>query len=199
MPRPSRRLSVALLAGWPSSVKSAMLHVISLAQFAAAYSRGWAANSINARVRLKAENDRLQQEVQLLREQMRIKDARMESIPPHHRPFYPPPHRMAILELKAARGWSLEQAAWEFLVTAATIASWLRRIDEDGPNALVQLRQSAGLTPPPTRLSKVAGPGQCSGSVPPRLCYSVCPWDSCGQCELLLHNSRPRASYITTI
>ena len=104
-----------------------------------------------------------------------IKDARMESIPPHHRPFYPPPHRMAILELKAARGWSLEQAAWEFLVTAATIASWLRRIDEDGPNALVQLRQSAGLTPPPTRLSKVAGPGQCSGSVPPRFATVYVP------------------------
>ena len=44
---------------------------------------------------------------------------------------------MAILELKAARGWSLEQTAKAFHVTAATIASWMNRLDEDGPDALV--------------------------------------------------------------
>ena len=65
---------------WPESVKSAVLQVISLAQFAAAHTRGWAANSVNARVRLKAEKDRLEQQVQVLREEICIKDARME----HH-------------------------------------------------------------------------------------------------------------------
>ncbi len=39
--------------------RSATLHVISLAQLALAYTRGWAANSQVARVRLQAENDRL--------------------------------------------------------------------------------------------------------------------------------------------
>jgi hypothetical protein len=34
----------------------------------------------NARVRLKAENDRLRQELGLLQEELRIKDARMASI-----------------------------------------------------------------------------------------------------------------------
>ena len=48
---------------------------------------------------------------------------------------------MAILELKAARSWSLERTATTFLVTAATIASWLERLDEKGPAALVQLPQ----------------------------------------------------------
>ena len=62
---------------WPATVKSAVLHVISLAQFAAAHTRGWAADSVNARVRLKAENDRLEAEIRLLREEIRIKDARM--------------------------------------------------------------------------------------------------------------------------
>ena len=118
-----------------------MLHVISLAQFAAAHTRGWAANSINARIRLKAETDRLQQQVQLLREEIRIKDARLEQVPASRRPHYPPVERMAILELKAARNWSLEQTARAFLVTAATIASWLKRADEKGPEALVQLPQ----------------------------------------------------------
>jgi putative transposase len=46
---------------------------------------------------------------------------------------------MAILQLRAARSWSLEQTAKAFLVTAETIASWLKRVDEQGPDALVQL------------------------------------------------------------
>ncbi len=75
----------------------------------------------------------------LLREEVRIKDARMARIDPHRRPQYPPTQRMAILELKAARGWSLERTARTMLVTAATIASWMKRLDEQGPDALVQL------------------------------------------------------------
>ena len=43
-----------------------MLHVISLAEYAAAYSRSWAANGRIARLRLKAENDQLRQEVALI-------------------------------------------------------------------------------------------------------------------------------------
>ena len=64
----------------------------------------------------------------------------MACIPPNRRPNYPPTEQMAILELKAARGWSLKQTASTFQITAATIASWLKRLDEDGPQALVQLR-----------------------------------------------------------
>ena len=104
------------------------------------YARGWAADSVNTRVRLKAELDQANQDNALLREEMRIKDARMAQLDRHRRPHYPPTERLAILELKAARGWSLEQTAKAFLVTAATVASWLRRVDEQGPNALLQLR-----------------------------------------------------------
>ena len=43
-------------AGWSQHARSATLHVISLAQFALAYTRGWVVNSQVARVRLKAEN-----------------------------------------------------------------------------------------------------------------------------------------------
>lgn len=85
-----------------------MLQVISLAQYATVYTRSWAVDSINERVRLKAETDRLRQEVALQREEARIKDARMAGIAPHRRPHYAPTERTAILELRAARGWSLE-------------------------------------------------------------------------------------------
>jgi transposase len=133
--------TIPLPSRWNDTVRSAVLHVVSLAQFAVAQTRGWAADSPNARIRLKAQNGRLEQEVELLREEIRIKDARLEQIPASRRPHYPPIQRMAILELKAARSWSLEQAARAFLVTAATIASWLKRIDEKGAAALVQLPQ----------------------------------------------------------
>jgi transcriptional regulator with XRE-family HTH domain len=54
---------------------------------------------------------------------------------------------MAILELRAARGWSLKQTADTLLVTPATIASWVKRIDENGPDALLQLREPVNKFP----------------------------------------------------
>ena len=132
---------IPLPKGWKKHVRSSLVHVISLAQFAVAYTRGWAANSINPRLRQKSEMQRLTAIVAMLREEIRIKDARMARISPHQRPQYQPVERMAILELRAAQGWSSRQTAKSFLVTDATIASWLKRIDEDGPDALVQLRE----------------------------------------------------------
>jgi transposase InsO family protein len=76
----------------------------------------------------------------LLRAEIRIKDARMAALAPHRRPHYPPPERLEILELRAARGWSVRQTADAFLVTPATVASWMGRLDEEGPAALVRLR-----------------------------------------------------------
>jgi putative transposase len=123
------------------------LHVISLAQYAAAYTRSWAADRTNTRVRLKAEWDRADHELLLLREEIRIKDARLARIAPHRRPHFPPTERMAILQLRATRGWSLEQTARVFELTAATVASWVRSVDEQGPDALVQLREPVSRFP----------------------------------------------------
>ncbi len=114
--------SISLPRGWPKNVKSAVLHVISLPYFAITFARGWAANSINARIRLQARLDIADEEIAKLREELRIKDVRMARIAPQRRPHYPAVERMAILELKAARGWSLAQTAKVFLVTPATIA-----------------------------------------------------------------------------
>ena len=126
-------------SGWAKNVKSAVLHVISLAQYAIVATRGWAADALNPRARQAAEDDRLTNEVALLHEELRIKDARIAKIEPRCRPHYPATERMAILELKAARGWSLAQAARAFFIEHDTIAAWLRRIDENGSSALVQL------------------------------------------------------------
>ena len=147
MPAKSSSPTIPLPRSWTSRVKSAILHAISLAQFTMAHTRGWAANSPNSRIRLKADLDRAHQEIALLREELRILNARMAQLPPHRRPYYPPTARMAILQLRAARGWSLEQTAKAFLLTAETIASWLKRIDEQGTDALVQLPESVNRYP----------------------------------------------------
>jgi hypothetical protein len=108
---------ISLPKAWSAKVRSAMLHVVSLAKYAAVYTRSWAADCPQARVRLRADRDRHQEDNALLQEELRIKDARMASIPAHQRPFYRPPERLAILELKAASGWSLEQTAKRFFVS----------------------------------------------------------------------------------
>ncbi len=125
--------------GWPKRVRSAVIHVCALAHTALVTSRGWAANHRSARVRLKTEVDRLRQEVALLQEEIRIKDARMARIPAPERPHYAPTERLAILELRACRGWSLTQAANRLLVSPATVSAWMRRLRDEGPTAVVQL------------------------------------------------------------
>jgi hypothetical protein len=65
-----------LPSGWAKNNKSAVSHGIAMAHYAITCARGWADNSINANVRLAHDNDRLSQEVQLFREELRIKDVR---------------------------------------------------------------------------------------------------------------------------
>ncbi len=138
---------VPLPKGWSRRVRSGAIHAISLARFSLTAARGHAANSWNARIRLREENDRLRQEIALLREEIRIKDSRMERIPPQRRPHYLPVERLAILELRAARGWSLAQTARHLLVTPLTVASWNKRLDDEGPEALVQIREPVNRFP----------------------------------------------------
>ena len=69
--------TIPLPKSWPAKVRSAMLHVVSLAKYAVVYTRSWAADCPKARVRFRAERDRHQEDNALLREELRIKDARM--------------------------------------------------------------------------------------------------------------------------
>jgi transposase InsO family protein len=132
--------TIPLPKGWPRRVRAAVIQVISLAHFSLIATRSWAANSWNAGLRLKCENERLRQELALFREEMRLKDSRIERIPAQRRPHYTPIERLAILELRAARGWSQAQTAERLLVTPLTVASWMSRLDEGGPRAILQIR-----------------------------------------------------------
>ncbi len=132
---------------WPSNVKTAVLHIISLAHVAVVHARGLLASSPNARTRRAGDLQGLLDEMSHLEEELRIKDARMAMIDAHRRPHYRPIERMAILELKAARGWSQAETARRFLVKPTTIASWLKRIDESRQSPLVQMREPVNKCP----------------------------------------------------
>jgi len=143
-PQPPR---IHLPKAWQDCVKSAVLHTIALAHYAIVYARARAADSIHARVRLAAENDQLHEECAPLCEEFRIKDTRIGQIAPQRRPHYGPHERMAILELRAARGWSLKQTADTFFLSPATVTSWMKRINEKGPDALLQLPEPVNKFP----------------------------------------------------
>jgi putative transposase len=121
---------------WPDCVKAALVHVASMAHWAIIYTKSWCANSPIARVRMAGQLDQTKQENSLLGEEIRIKDARMAKIPAKNRPHYPPTERMAILELKAARGWSAAQTADVFNLDPETVADWLRRTHDPDDDLL---------------------------------------------------------------
>jgi putative transposase len=104
-------------------------------------------NHFNVRTRLQATNDRLHRQVVVLLEELRIKDARMERLPAQRRPHYPAIERLAILELRAACGWSQAETARRLLVTPLTVATWMHRRDDEGPDALVQVRDPVNRFP----------------------------------------------------
>ena len=127
-------------------MKRGLLHATALARVAVlGVTSGFDDGPLRARE--AAELARLKAEVAALKEELRIKDARMASIPPHRRPHYPPKERLAILLLRAAMGWNAAQTARRFEVTSATIGNWLRRLDEEGRDALVQTRRPVNRFP----------------------------------------------------
>ncbi len=63
---------------WPRGVKTAVVHVIALARVAIVHARRLVLDSPNARTRLDGDLQRAMDELSLLEEELRIKDARME-------------------------------------------------------------------------------------------------------------------------
>ena len=117
---------------WPCVARAAVLHAVSLASTAMAVVRGRAMDCRRRQVRQRAEVEQLRNEITLLREELHLKDARMGAVPPSRRPRYRPVQRMAILELRAQRGWSLDETGQRFLVEPRTIGTWMKRLDEQG-------------------------------------------------------------------
>ena len=121
-------IPLPLPKGWAGSIRSAVLNVVVLIRIATLASREFLIEEGDV---LYAKLYRLEAEVAMLREELRINGVRLRRIDPHRRPQYPPAERMAILELRAMRGWSKAETARRFFVSDNTIRAWLRRADDD--------------------------------------------------------------------
>ncbi len=135
----SSQKAIPLPKGWTKRVKSALIQSVALAVSALTLAHGRASTSRGRRKRLTAEFDRATTETALLNEELLIKDDRWSRLPSRRRPYYTPVQRMRILELKAARGWSCEQAARAFLINEQTLCSWIGRVDEEGERPLIRI------------------------------------------------------------
>ena len=125
--------SLPLPKGWSKTVRHAVLNVICIVRVAMLAGRE--ALIQNGDVP-QAHVHRLETEVALLREELRIIGLRMARIAPQRRPQYLPVERMAIVELRAMRGWSKAETARRLFVSDDTIRSWLRRADD---NSLLEM------------------------------------------------------------
>ena len=76
MPAKPSSPTIPLPRAWPLRIKSAMIHAIALAQYVIVYTRSWAVDSTNPRLRIKGELDQTHQEIAMLGEQMRIQNVR---------------------------------------------------------------------------------------------------------------------------
>ena len=130
----AKRPPIRLPRQWSRHVKSGVLHAISLASVVLAHARGQA----TGRRRLAAQLERAEAENALLREELSIKDGRWQRSRSRRRPHYTPIQRMRILQLRAARGWTLEKTARVFLLDLHTLQLWMRRLDEQGERDLIE-------------------------------------------------------------
>jgi transposase InsO family protein len=139
-PREARRTmqKIPLPRDWQDYIQNSLLQAIALARVALTDVWSGFENGPLVCAQQAARIARLETQLALLGEELRIKDARMARIAPRARPHYPPCERLAILMLRAAAGWNAAETARRFLVTATTIASWMKRLDEGGEEALLR-------------------------------------------------------------
>jgi putative transposase len=143
----STKPAIPLPRGWRNVTRAGVLHAISVTAMAMTSAWSKASRGRSAPQRALAEIDRLRADVALLTEELDLKYSRWSRVPARRRPYYGPVQRMRILQLRAARGWSTKQVADRFVLTEETIASWMRRLDEDGDAGLVRLAEPVNKFP----------------------------------------------------
>ena len=162
-------VELPLPKNWPARVRHAVLNVIGLVRIAMLVGRESLIKNGDIH---EARIHQLESEVAMLREELRINGARMQRVVPHRRPQYTTVQRMAILQLRAMRGWSKAETARRFFLTDDTVRAWLQRADDD---LLVQTRTPVNRFPNFVRYAilRHAAPPVCAdrriGASPVRL------------------------------
>jgi len=88
-------------------------------------------------LRLLVQRDQEATEVDLLRREAEIFRAQRESLPSHRRPDYRPEQRLAILQLRRLRGWSVKKTAKNFVLHRNTIRAWISSAGGKGRPSLL--------------------------------------------------------------
>ena len=140
---------IHLPMGWQDCVMSAGRHAITLAHYAIVYARARAADTSMPGCDSQQRTTGFRKSARCCAKNpaSRTPAPRRSRRSDAHITPYTSARRSSILELRAARGWTLKQTADTFLVTPATIASWVKRIDENGPDVLLQLREPVNQFP----------------------------------------------------
>ena len=137
---------IPLPKGWSEYTLLAVLHVIALARIIVLNVANWPTDSECDGLRLRVENDRLKGEVEMLKMEIAIKDARFSRLEPKKRPHYTPEERLEILALRAMRGWSNTQVAQRFQLTVQTIVNWMNGV-ESGKDSKVAFAEKPNRYP----------------------------------------------------
>ncbi len=133
--------SLPLPKDWSATVRNAVLNVIGIVRIAMLAGREALIQQGDVK---EARIHQLESDLAMTREELRLIGARMKRIAPHRRPQYTRVERMAILELRAMRGWNKTETARHFFVSDDTIRAWLGRTDDD---SLVQTRTPVNRLP----------------------------------------------------
>ena len=145
--RKVRPLEIPLPTEWQGHVRSALVSTAGILHDVLTYVHGWAMTSPLVDVRVRAERQRLEAEVGLLREELRIKDLRVAQLEALVRPHHLPHVRLAILMLQAARAWSAAQTARCFRLSPTTVLLWQRRLRREGDDGLLAPREAVNRYP----------------------------------------------------
>jgi len=124
---PGETPEIPLPKGWTSLTLQAILHIVALTRLIILNAGNWPEGCDG--LRLRAENDRLRAEVNMLQREITIKNSRFARLDPKKRPHYLPTERLEILAIRAMRGWSNAQVAKRFHVTVQTVINWIRGVD----------------------------------------------------------------------
>ncbi|PHS03761.1 MAG: hypothetical protein COA78_17350 [Blastopirellula sp.] len=120
--------SIPLPKNWSQSARHSLLNVFGLVRMSMLAGRKYL---LNQGLNSTAHIQRLETEVALRREELRILGARMKRVTSQRRPQYSLIERMAILVLRAMRSWNQAETARHFHISDDTIRSWLHRADYD--------------------------------------------------------------------
>jgi transposase-like protein len=135
----SRLRQIPIPTQWDHWTQRGFLDAVALARKALFVVQGWAANSSVQRARLQGGLAEALRSLEVSREEGRILRLRLEERPAQQRPHYPAEARLAILALRAATGWTVEETARRFQVTPMTLHNWMRRLDETKESGLLAL------------------------------------------------------------